>query len=78
MGVWLIGANGGPATHVTPLVEGEQRTRPCWSQDGKRLTYFVLSWTEYRIGIGILRDPIPQAVQTRTWSEIKKTYRATR
>lgn len=73
-GVWLVGANGGLATQVTPVVEGEDRARPCWSRDGTRLTYFVLNERGGRIGVGILRDVIPLAVQSGTWSTAKKKY----
>ena len=73
-GVWVVAANGGPATQVTPVVAGEQRVRPSWSQDGTRLTYFVLA-TEYRIGIGVMHDVVPLAVRMRSWTDVKKTYR---
>ena len=75
MGVWIVGANGGPATQVTPFVEAEQRARPCWSRDGTWLTYFVMSWTEYRIGVGITRNVNPTAVQIHTWRAVKESYR---
>ena len=73
--MWVVKANGGPAVQITPFVAGEDRARPWWSQDGTRLTYFVMNVTEGRIGVGITRDVIPLALQTRTWRAMKKGYR---
>jgi len=75
MAVWLVGASGGPATQVSPVVAGEQRARPSWSNDGTRLAYFVLAFTRFRVGVAINRDWRTTAARSETWSAVKKAYR---
>ena len=71
--IWLVGAGGGEATRISPVIAGESRECPSWSRDGTRLACFIYNSTGF--GIVIARNVIPVAVQANSWSRVKQSYR---